>query len=85
MKAIFLSLACFTLGTAALAQPAPQPGGPHHPPPPDNGAHIGLQQGEASVDVKCPDETPLKECADTALRLLDRVSGQKPHSRTDSP
>lgn len=79
MKAFLLTVSCFAAASAALAQPAPPPGGAHHPPqPPEGGAHIGLQQGEASVDVKCPDETPLKECADTALRLLDRVSGQRP-------
>jgi hypothetical protein len=79
MKALLLAASCLTVVSIAQAQPAPPPpGGPHPPPPPDKGVHIRLKQGEASVGLKCPDETPLKECADTAIRLLDRVSGLKP-------
>jgi len=83
MKIGYFAAACgFLLMTGmAAAQPAPPPGGPHHPPPPDKGAHIRLRQGDAGIDVKCPDETPLKECADTAMRFVDRVlgpAGQKP-------
>ncbi|HEY8126828.1 MAG TPA: hypothetical protein VIF88_15560 [Methylocystis sp.] len=80
MKAILLAIFGFMATSVALAQPGP-PGGPHRPPP-DRAAHIRLKQGEAAVDVKCPDETTLKDCADVALRLLDRVSGQKPPAET---
>lgn len=77
MRTAVLSIVGLILGCGvALAQPAPPPGGPHHPPPPpDRGAHIRIRHGDGGVDVKCPDDTPLKECADTAMRFLDRVVG----------
>jgi hypothetical protein len=81
MRMLILAISLVTASSVAMAQPAPPPpGGPHHPPPPppEKGAHIRLKQGEAAVDLKCPDETPLKDCADLAMRLLDRVSGPKP-------
>jgi hypothetical protein len=78
MKMIAPALACILAASGSLAQPAPPPGGPHPPPPPEKGAHVRLRQGDTGVDLKCPADTPLKECADAALRLLDRLSGQKP-------
>jgi hypothetical protein len=79
MRTLFLTSWIVVATSVALAQTVPPPGGPHHPPPPpEKGVHIRLKQGEAGVDLKCPDETPLKECADLAMRLLDRVSSAKP-------
>lgn len=78
MKKSFFTLACLIATSPALAQPAPPPpGGPHHPPPADKGAYIRLEQGESSVDLQCPEETSLKDCTDTALRLLDRVASPR--------
>jgi hypothetical protein len=58
--------------------PPPPPGGPgprgqRPPPPPERAAHFRLQRGDALLDVKCADEEPMKNCADLALQMIDRL------------
>lgn len=73
-------------GPEAGAPPPPPPGGPHvgprgarggpdaPPPPPPKAAHFRLERGDTALDVKCPDDEPMRACADIALQLLDKLS-----------
>jgi hypothetical protein len=85
-----LGAAAILIAGAAVAQPAPPPGGtrpgpeagapPGGPrrgpdaPPPPKAAHFRLERGETAVDVKCADEEPMKACADLTLQMLDRLA-----------
>ena len=68
------------------------PGGPpdgprgHRPPPPppSRAAHIQLERGDTSLDLKCADDEPMRACADIAMQLLDKMQGM-PASATPAP
>lgn len=66
------------MGTSAMMDdggPPPRPpGGPHGMrPPPSKAAHLHIEHGDMALDIKCPEEEPLKACADLIIPLLDKL------------
>lgn len=55
----------------------PPPGGMRgmRPPPhaPSKAAHLHIEHGDTALDIKCPEDEPLKACADLTLQLLDKL------------
>ena len=51
----------------------------HRPPPPSKAARFRIEAGDVSIGMKCPDDEPLKDCADFTLQLLDKLSGLGRH------
>lgn len=81
------------MGADAGAPPPPPPGGPRGPgpgpklppPPPPRGAHFLLTRGDASLDVKCADDEPMKNCADIALQMLDKLQAMPATGAASTP
>lgn len=51
--------------------------GPHpHPrhPMPSKAAHFRIKGPELALDIKCPDEEPVKTCVDAVLQLIDKAA-----------
>ena len=58
------------------ARPGPRDGR-DGPPPPSKAGHIRADLGNGrGIDVKCPDDEPMKACADLANALLDKVAAR---------
>ena len=59
------------------ARPGPREGRDGPPPPPSKAGHIRADLGNGrGIDVKCPDDEPMKACADLANALLDKVAAR---------
>ena len=84
------SLALLLLAGSAQAQtpsPAPEPqaqpsAGPStneapRLPGPAKSARFRLQVGRVSLGLTCPDDEPLKACADFAMQLLDKAESMQ--------
>ncbi|WP_237478021.1 hypothetical protein [Lichenibacterium dinghuense] len=59
----------------------PPPPHPHRPPPhpPEGkGARIHIHTPNLDVNVKCPDDEPIKACVDAISQLMDKANAQ-PH------
>ena len=56
----------------------PPPHGPkghRPPPPPSRAAHFHLETGSMTLDIKCAEDQPTKECGDLVLQMLDKLQG----------
>ena len=46
----------------------------HHPMPrPSKAARFHIEAGDVNLGIKCPDDEPMKACADFTLQLLDKA------------
>lgn len=54
--------------------PGGPPPHPHHPMPPSKAAHIRVKGPDVGLDLKCPDDEPVKACIDAVMPLLDKVA-----------
>jgi len=68
--------------TTTAQAPSPPAGGPRGeapprsegpPPPPSKAAHFRIEQGDNAIDVKCPDDEPMRACVDVTMQFLDRL------------
>ncbi|MCW6509981.1 hypothetical protein [Lichenifustis flavocetrariae] len=48
-------------------------GRPHRMPPPTKAARFRLEAGDISLGMTCPEDEPLKACAEFTLQLLDKL------------
>ncbi|MGK6316314.1 hypothetical protein [Neorhizobium sp. DT-125] len=46
-----------------------------HPPVRERGARFRIETGRTTIDLRCPDGEPAKDCADLLLQVLDRLQG----------
>ncbi|KAB1083869.1 hypothetical protein F4V91_31060 [Neorhizobium galegae] len=51
-------------------------------PPRDRGARFRIENGRTTIDLRCADGEPTKDCADLLLQVLDRL--QRGNSSYDS-
>lgn len=51
----------------------------HHRPPPSKAAAFHIEAGDMRIGVKCPDDEPLKACADFTMQLLDKLGSTQRH------
>ena len=40
---------------------------------PHKGAHFRLEDGDAALDVKCPDDEPMKTCGEITIQILEKL------------
>lgn len=52
------------------------------PPPRERGARFRIENGRTTIDLRCADGEPTKDCADLLLQVLDRL--QRGTSSEDS-
>jgi Ni/Co efflux regulator RcnB len=46
---------------------------------PAKGARFRIQRGETTIDVRCPDDSQLGECADILFQIMDRMNSNGGH------
>ena len=52
----------------------------HHPMrPPSKAARFRIEAGDVTLGIKCPDDEPMKACADFTLQLLDKAGSLPQH------
>lgn len=49
----------------------------HHPQNRERGARYRIETGRTTIDLRCPDNEPAKDCADLLLQVLDRLQGDR--------
>ncbi len=55
-----------------------------HPPiPRERGARFRIENGRTTIDLRCADGEPTKDCADLLLQVLDRLQGATSLDDTD--
>lgn len=78
------------------APPPPPPSGPReseqdmaksewrmHPQPRERGARFRIETGRTTIDLRCADGEPTKDCADLLLQVLDRLQGGSSAENSD--
>ena len=45
--------------------------------PPTKAAHFRVDRGDSRVEVKCPEDEPMRACVEATIQLYDRISGQR--------
>ena len=91
MKAIFgVGLTMSLIASSAIAQAPPAPPddrtdmgrmmrAPPAPGGPAKSARFRIKVGDISLGLTCPDDEPLKVCADFAMQLLDKAQAMQKH------
>ena len=54
-----------------------------HPPLRERGARFRIETGRTTIDLRCPDGEPAKDCADLLLQVLDRLQGDTSSDSND--
>ena len=54
-----------------------------HPPLGERGARFRIETGRTSIDLRCADGEPTKDCADLLLQVLDRLQGDTSSDSND--
>lgn len=54
------------------------------PPPRERGARFRIENGRTTIDLRCADGEPTKDCADLLLQVLDRLQRGRSSEDTDS-
>lgn len=65
-------------GNDSMQTPEPGPGpaamGPHpRPPVPSKAAHFRIKGPDLALDIKCPEDEPVKACIEAASQLIDKA------------
>ena len=53
--------------------PGPPPHPNHRMPPMSKAAHFRIKGPDLALDIKCPDDEPVKACVDAASQLIDKA------------